>query len=169
MYLLQILFMVFCEDLMFYWSHRTLHTPWFYKNIHKVHHEWYNTICISSEYAHPVEFLIGNLIPLTLGAILLFGRAHIIPLGVFVAFRLTETVESHGGYEFPWAMTRYVPMNCTSMYHNYHHLKNIGNFGSMFIIWDSIFGTNSYYYKDIRKSKSKKVSLVASGSGKKDK
>jgi sterol desaturase/sphingolipid hydroxylase (fatty acid hydroxylase superfamily) len=54
--------MIFCEDLMFYFSHRTLHTPWFYKKFHKVHHEFYNTVCISSEYAHPFEFLIGNVV-----------------------------------------------------------------------------------------------------------
>lgn len=112
MYIVQILFSIFCEDFMFYWSHRTLHLPWFYKNIHKVHHEWYNTVSISSEYAHPVEFLIGNTIPLFLGTFLLWGNAHILPLCVFISFRLIETVESHGGYEFPWALTRYIPMNC---------------------------------------------------------
>jgi sterol desaturase/sphingolipid hydroxylase (fatty acid hydroxylase superfamily) len=50
------------------------------------------------------------------------------------------------------------------MYHNYHHLKNIGNFGSMFIMWDSIFGTNSYYYKDISSRTAKKLSLIEAGS-----
>lgn len=46
------------------------------------------------------------------------------------------------------------------MYHNFHHLKNIGNFGSMFIMWDSIFGTNSYYYKEMDARKEKRISLL---------
>ena len=55
------------------------------------------------------------------------------------------------------------------MYHNYHHLKNTGNFGSMFVIWDSIFGTNSYYYKDLKSRNLKKVSLTDDASSVVDK
>ena len=68
---------------------------------------------------------------------------------MWISIRLIETVESHGGYDFPWAMTRVFPLSVSSKYHNYHHLKNVGNYGSFFIIWDSIFGTNTQYYKDL--------------------
>ena len=112
-----------------------------------------NTICISSEYDHPVEFLLGNLGPATLGAIILGDKAHVLTLTHFVCYRIVETIESHAGYEFPWAMTRFVPLSCTSMYHNWHHYKNLGNFGSMFIVWDSIWGTNQDYFKFVQKMK----------------
>lgn len=100
------------EDFAFYWGHRTLHTPFFYKRIHKIHHEFMDSISICSEYAHPIEFLMGNIFPLTLGMFILYNDIHILTFTVFALFRLAETIESHGGYEFPWAMTRFIPLNC---------------------------------------------------------
>ena len=151
-YLFQMTFMLFMEDLTFYWGHRTLHHPKLYPHFHKIHHEFYNTISISSEYAHPVEFIIGNLGPVTAGSILLGSHTHIVVFIHFMCYRLIETLESHGGYEFPWAITRFVPLSCTSMYHNWHHFKNLGCYSSQFICWDSIFGTNQDYFKFIHKA-----------------
>ena len=59
----QILFMMIMEDSSFYWGHRLLHTPFFYKRIHKIHHEFNNTISIAAVYAHPLEYLLGNSVP----------------------------------------------------------------------------------------------------------
>lgn len=36
----QIWFSLMCEDFVFYWTHRLLHLPYFYKKIHKIHHEF---------------------------------------------------------------------------------------------------------------------------------
>jgi len=151
-FLCHFFFMMFCEDLCFYHCHRLLHWPLLYKYIHKVHHEFYDTICISSEYAHPVEFVIGNLIPIGMGGMLLCGHAHLFTFLMFTTLRLIETTEAHGGYDFPWSMTKIFPFSVNSRYHNYHHLKNIGNYSSFFIFWDSIYGTNSHYYRDLLQS-----------------
>lgn len=100
------------EDFVFYWCHRALHTPYLYTKYHKDHHEFIDVVSICSEYAHPVEFLIGNLTPLIFGCVLLSNDIHIVTFAAFVMFRLVETVEKHGGYEFPWAMTQIIPLNC---------------------------------------------------------
>ena len=63
--------------------------------------------------------------------------------------RLIETVEGHGSYDFPWMISWPVPFSACSKYNNYHHMKNIGNYGSLFIMLDAVFGTNSYYYNDL--------------------
>jgi sterol desaturase/sphingolipid hydroxylase (fatty acid hydroxylase superfamily) len=75
---LQMLFCMLCEDINFYFSHRLLHHPKLYPYIHKIHHEFYNTICIASEYAHPLEFVLGNLGPVSLGALILGPNIHVI-------------------------------------------------------------------------------------------
>ena len=38
-------------DFHFYWTHRMLHTHWFYKNVHKIHHESYNPDPFSGKYS----------------------------------------------------------------------------------------------------------------------
>lgn len=51
------------DDFLFYWLHRLCHTGWLYKNIHKRHHEFKNTVAIAVEWAHPAEEILVNTIP----------------------------------------------------------------------------------------------------------
>ena len=143
----QLIFCMFMEDFSFYWSHRTLHTPWFYGRIHKVHHEYTQPIGIAAEYAHPIEFVLGNTIPFVLGPTLLGSRMHFFTKLCWMALRLGETLDGHSGYEFSWSPYRLIPFSGSAQYHNYHHTHNIGNFGSFFTLWDSFFGTNRSYFK----------------------
>lgn len=145
-YFCQIFFMALAEDFSFYWSHRLLHHPLIYRHIHKVHHDNFDSTAIAAISTHPVEFILGNVIPASLGGLLLGSHAHLLTFMVFQSLRSLETIDSHSGYDFPWAISHPFPFGCNSKYHNYHHLQNIGNYGSQFIFWDSIFGTNSEYF-----------------------
>lgn len=75
-HVLQILAMMVCEDFMFYWFHRALHTPYLYKKIHSIHHEYRYNITLCSEYSHIVELIFGNVGPTYLFSILSMGRAN---------------------------------------------------------------------------------------------
>lgn len=145
---MQILFSVFCEDFFFYWSHRTLHIPFLYKRIHKKHHEYYNTIAAASVYAHPLELIFGNVFPMMSACLILRSRMHLVTLGAWIPMRIFMTHDGHSGYDFPFSPSKALPFASTSVYHNYHHLKNIGNYGSSLRIWDQIFGTNITYLEE---------------------
>merc|ERR1712070_1305896 len=142
--------MILMEDFGFYIGHRTLHHPKLYPHIHKIHHESVDTIHMSAQSSHPVEHLFCNLMATSLGAMLLPGYVHVMTSVIFVCYRVVETVDGHSGYSIPWSYCRWMPCGGTSNYHNYHHLVNIGNYGSQFIIWDSIFGTNKDYFEYVK-------------------
>jgi len=52
---LQIMTFFIVEDYLNYWIHRWLHTPWAYKHIHYLHHEYDTPMSASASFAHPLE------------------------------------------------------------------------------------------------------------------
>ena len=69
--MMTIAFCMICEDLTFHFTHRFLHWKKIYPSIHKIHHTHINTVGIAAEYAHPLEFIFGNLIPSGVGGLIL--------------------------------------------------------------------------------------------------
>lgn len=143
----QLLFFAILEDFLFYWCHRMLHHPSIYPRIHKKHHEFKDTISIASEYAHPLETLLSNIMPSIAGYKLLKGKVHLMTVGIWIFIRVMESVDGHCGYEFPFSPYRLIPFSGSSHFHNYHHTHNIGNYGSLFSFWDTFCGTNMTYRK----------------------
>jgi sterol desaturase/sphingolipid hydroxylase (fatty acid hydroxylase superfamily) len=107
----------------------------------------------SSIYAHPFELVVGNILPLLSSVMILKKRMHMITLVTWTTMRLIETKDAHSGYEFPFSMFRALPFTCGAPYHNYHHLKNIGNYATFTWIWDWIFGTNKQFYDFVEQVK----------------
>lgn len=62
----QLMTIYIIEDSFFYWGHRMFHTfPQLYK-LHKIHHEYDKVFTFSTEYFHPVDFVLGNIVSLHL-------------------------------------------------------------------------------------------------------
>jgi sterol desaturase/sphingolipid hydroxylase (fatty acid hydroxylase superfamily) len=58
----QLLVIYFVEDFFFYWGHRMFHeTPLLYR-FHKVHHEYDKVFTVATEYFHPVDLILGNVV-----------------------------------------------------------------------------------------------------------
>ena len=58
----------------------------------------YNTITISSVYAHPIEYVIGNAVPSLAGLFILKSRVHCISYLGWFLFRFIDTHEGHSGF-----------------------------------------------------------------------
>ena len=126
----QTCFCILVEDFFFYWSHRFLHIKTLYPYFHKIHHTHKVTISIAAEYAHPVEFILGNVLPTNAGPMLLGKKMHLFTVYAWILLRILKTTEAHSGYSFPWSPTNIIPMSTEPSYHNFHHLKFNGNYAS---------------------------------------
>ncbi|XP_004717438.1 methylsterol monooxygenase 1 [Echinops telfairi] len=130
------------EDTWHYFMHRLLHHKRIYKYIHKVHHEFQAPFGIEAEYAHPAETLILGA-GFFIGILLLCD--HVFFLWAWVAFRLTETIDVHSGYDIPLNPLNFIPFYCGSRHHDFHHMNFNGNYASTFTWWDKLCGTDSQY------------------------
>lgn len=119
------------EEILFYAVHRTLHRKRLYGKIHRIHHEYKESICISTHYVHFLEHLLGNLLPIFAGALIL--GSHPFTLIIWIALAVTNALHSHSGYHFPWM--------AYSLHHDYHHFRIRGNYGLLGVL-DWMFGTD---------------------------
>lgn len=150
-----------CNDVLFYFAHRLFHYGPFYKHIHKKHHEFKATIGIASEYAHPIEGVIANLIPTLIGPVIL--GSHVTVLWIWLMYRIYETVDTHSGYVFDWSLSQLLPFTGGRERHYFHHSHNVGCFGSAYL--DTIFGTDKAF-RDYQKKKRAAAEAAASTTGK---
>lgn len=132
--LLEMVVFILFNELFFYYAHRLLHHPLFYKRIHKQHHEWISPVGVASVYTHPIEYIFSNIIPTVVGPIVM--RSHIATSIMWVTVVLVSTTFSHCGYHLP-----FIP---SPEAHDWHHLKFTENFGMMGIL-DRLHGTDKHF------------------------
>ena len=67
-WLLSIILMIFIHDTYFYWTHRVMHHPKIYRQIHAIHHKSRNPSPWAAFAFHPIEGVItaGVIVPISL-------------------------------------------------------------------------------------------------------
>ena len=153
--LYQTIFCLLLEDFGFYWGHRFLHWEPIYPYIHKIHHLHKNTIGLSTETVHPIEFVIANVLPANLGFLILQSRAHLFTQCFFIILRIIKASEAHSGYQFSWSPFSFLPFFIKSEFHNYHHLSFKEILGSFLTIWDSMCNTINPKFLKLKEQQSK--------------
>eukprot|EP00127_Corallochytrium_limacisporum_P004534 Clim_evm4s167 gene=Clim_evmTU4s167 len=138
----QNLFFAAVEDTLFFWSHWFLHRKFIYKYIHKQHHEFNVSTAFAAEYAHPLENIFGNTVPVLAGPWMVCP--HAVTFMIWLAFRIIKTVEAHGGYEFPYSPFNHWPLAGAAR-HDYHHSHNVGTFCSFTVFWDYVIGSQGNF------------------------
>jgi len=127
---------ILVEEFGFYYGHRLGHHPRLYKRFHKIHHEWTAPVSIIGIYNHWLEHIIVNLLPMTLGPLIM--GSHCASMLLWFCIGITQTQISHGGYHLPFFPSPEA--------HDFHHLKFTNNLGMLGVL-DRLHGTDSMFVK----------------------
>ena len=130
------------HDTWFYWTHRWMHRPRWFRIAHAVHHESRPPTAWAAMSFHPVEALTGALvIPLLVFII----PVHVAVLALVLGIMTVMGIGNHMGWEmFPTSMVN-GPLGkwlITATHHEKHHAAYRGNYGLYFRFWDKLCGTD---------------------------
>lgn len=133
--------MFILHDTYFYFTHRLMHHPRFFKAVHLLHHRSTNPSPFAAFAFNPLEAIVEAGVFALLLFIMPLCRWHVF---VFFLFQMVYNVYGHLGWElYPKGFNkskigRYIN---TSVNHNQHHRYFTGNYGLYFLWWDRILGT----------------------------
>jgi sterol desaturase/sphingolipid hydroxylase (fatty acid hydroxylase superfamily) len=125
-YMTRVIISLLCGDLLFYTSHRLLHTRYFYK-YHAQHHIYLVPQALAGVYAHWVEMIFSNYLSMVIPLSIIstpYPQMMILEFGA-IAFSI---LQSHSGN------------NKNLIHHILHHKFANCNYSFLFLT-DYIFGT----------------------------
>ena len=127
-------------DLGSYWFHRLMHTRHVWR-VHRFHHSATQLYWLAGVRATIPQQILFNA-PYILVSPLLGGA----PAWLFTAIMIEGIVRNHWQHmNFAWRSRWLEYVVVTPRYHHLHHSANHeqhdGNYGSLFTLWDRMFGT----------------------------
>ena len=139
---LSVLVYLLLHDAWFYWTHRLMHRPRWFRAAHAVHHESRPPTAWAAMSFHPFEAVTGAIvIPVLVLTIPIHAGALLVVLTVMTVMGVTN----HMGWElFPgWFVRGKVGRwLITASHHHHHHRDYRCNYGLYFRHWDRLCGTD---------------------------
>jgi len=120
----------------FYWIHRLLHVPFFYRHFHCLHHRNVNVGPWSGASMHPVEHLLY----FSSVMIHLVAASHPVHVIYNLHYQALGAAMSHTGYEDLLIKDKR-RLELGTFYHQLHHRFFECNYGNQEMPWDRWFGT----------------------------
>ncbi|XP_044258866.1 delta(7)-sterol 5(6)-desaturase erg31-like isoform X2 [Tribolium madens] len=148
------------QDYITYWMHRIYHTPFLYRNFHKLHHKYKQPTAFSVTAIHPVEALhiqLMYILPLFI------IPTHWFPFYVVALYTYYHGIIDHSGVNFKayW----WQPWQPDAIFHDNHHQYFHVNFAFNIGYWDKLHGTyrrkDRVYTEDIFYGKGKRIDEVS--------
>ncbi|WP_310496627.1 sterol desaturase family protein [Sandarakinorhabdus sp.] len=134
---------LFAHDTWFYWTHRWMHTPRWFKRVHAVHHASKPPTAWAAMSFHPTEAISGAvLIP----SLMFIVPIHVGALAVVLTIASVMGVTNHMGWEmFParWVNGWFGRHVISASHHETHHRHYNCNYGLYFRFWDRLCGTDT--------------------------
>lgn len=149
-YAVDIVVILMFYDFFYYLTHRFLfHDSAFFggplKWMHAVHHRQHNPCRMDSSYIHPLEVALGLGLYVASIAVLaaLMGQFHVATIVItWIAFQQIN-LHNHDLWtadRFPFKYMNYLSV----MHHNHHAKFTGGNFATISLLYDWMFGTLDY-------------------------
>jgi lathosterol oxidase len=145
---LSVLLVLIIQDTFYYWLHRWMHLPRFYRWVHKEHHMSFQTSAFTSFSFHPLESLLQAIV---LPVLVLWLPLHIWVILAILLFMTFAATINHGGveiYSSKWARHQLAKWLIGATHHNDHHKKFNYNYGLYFTFWDTWMGTETPDFKE---------------------
>lgn len=137
-----VLIYLFAQDSWFYWTHRLMHKPNWFRIAHAVHHDSRPPTAWTAMSFHPIESVTGAIV---IPVLVFIVPIHLAMLGIVLTVATVMGVTNHMGWEiFPrWLV--HSPLGrwlITASHHEKHHEDYRCNFGLYFRFWDRVCGTD---------------------------
>jgi len=139
---LSLLLYLLAHDTWFYWTHRLMHRPRWFRAAHAVHHASRPPTAWAAMSFHPLEALSGAVV---IPALVFLMPIHVGVLGLVLAIMTIMGITNHMGWEmFPRALvhSRWGGGLITASHHQRHHELYSCNYGLYFRLWDRLCGTD---------------------------
>ena len=145
-FVLNVVVLIVAHDAWFYWTHRLMHRPRFYRMFHRLHHRSNNPSPWTS-YSFDVGEAVVNAVYLPVALALM--PTSVLAAFIFTAHMMLRNAIGHCGYEVFPARCDGRPLFgwlTTVTHHDLHHARAGTNFGLYFTFWDRIMGTEDPNY-----------------------